>query len=319
MKFKDSYHPYAITTIIFWSFAYILTRLALTYFTSYSLGFLRYIIASAIMLAVVLLTKMKLPAVRDLKWFFLAGASGFALYMVTFNKGAETLNSSTCSVVIALTPVVTALLARLFYGERLRAVQWAAIGVSFSGVVVLTILSGGLKLNIGIVWLISAVILLSLFNILQRRLTKTYSALQTSAYSIFAGTLILSVFLPQSVSLAMKASGVQWIYLLVLGIGSSAIAYCAWAAAFARAKKTSSVSNYMFVTPFLASVLGVIIGGETVPLSTVAGGSLILLGLVLFNFGGRLKFCLVRDKLPKDRQAEIADSVVSEKQYDKRV
>lgn len=289
MKFKDSFHPYAITTILFWSCAYTLSRLALTYFTVYALGLLRYIIASAVMAAIVMITKMKMPAKRDIGWFLLAGVTGFALYMITFNTGQATLNSSTSSVVIAMVPVVTPILARVIYRERLRWMQWAAIGVSFTGVVVLTVLSGGLKLNIGILWLLVSVVVLSFFNILQRKLTKIYSALQTSAFSIFTGTIMLSVFLPTSVRQAVNAPAVQWVYLLILGIGSSAIAYCAWAAAFARAEKTSSVSNYMFVTPFLATVIGVVIGGETIEPSTVIGGFIILSGLLLFNLGGKRK------------------------------
>ncbi len=287
MKFKDSFHPYAITTIIFWSCAYVLSRLALTYFTAYSLGFLRCIIASCVLLSVVIVTKMKPPARRDLKWFLAAGVSGFALYLITFNTGQAMLSSSISSVVIALVPVVTSVLARLIYREHLRWIQWLSIAVSFGGVVVLTVMSGGLKLSAGILWLIASVLLLSVFNILQRKLTKTYSALQTSAFSIFAGTILLSVFLPSSVSQVLKAPSIQLVYIIVLGVGSSAIAYCAWAAAFARAEKTSSVSNYMFVTPFLASVLGVIIGGETIQLPTIVGGVIILAGLLLFNIGGR--------------------------------
>ena len=288
MKFKDSYHPYALTTIVFWSLAYILTRLALQSFTVYALSLLRYLIASAAMLAVVLATRMKAPARRDLLWFLAAGACGFTLYMIAFNTGSVTVNASTSSVVVALSPVVTALLARIFYQERLRAMQWAAIGVSFAGVAVLTVLRGGLAVNAGILWLLLAVVLLSVFNLLQRRLTKTYSALQTSAFSIFAGTFFLLVFLPGTVPQVGRAPLGAWVCLLVLGIGSSAIAYCAWAAALARAKKTSSVTNYMFVTPFLASVTGIVLGGEAVPLPTVLGGLVIIAGLVLYHLGGRL-------------------------------
>jgi drug/metabolite transporter (DMT)-like permease len=207
--------------------------------------------------------------------------------MVAFNTGCVSVNSSTSSVIIAIVPVVTSVMARFAYHERLKAVQWIAIAVSFAGVVVLSMMSGGLVMNIGILWLLAAVVLLSIFNILQRKLTKTYSALQTSAYSIFAGTLLLRVFLPTTVQQAVKAPAIEWVYLLILGIGSSAVAYCAWAAAFAKAEKTSSVTNYMFVTPFLASVMGVIIGGEAIPLSTVIGGLIIIVGLLIFNFGGK--------------------------------
>ena len=63
----------------------------------------------------------------------------------------------------------------------------------------------------------------------------------------------------------------------------------AWTKAFAKAKQTSQVSNYMFVTPFLASLLGFLLAGEVPDRATLVGGAIILAGLLLFNFGGSLK------------------------------
>lgn len=289
MKIKDSFHPYAIITILFWSMAFVYTRLALNYFSAFSLGFLRYFTASLVLILMVLFMKLKLPKLSDIKWFLLSGATGFFLYMITFNKGCETLSSATSSVIIAMTPIITALLARIFYHEQLKKQQWAAILVCFAGVIVLTVIEGGFTVNIGILWLISAAVLISLYNLLQRKLTKRYTAVQSTAFSIFAGTLLLSVFLPESVSMVVDAPPIQLVYILFLGIFPSAIAYISWAKAFAKAAHTSSVSNYMFVTPLLASILGVIIGHETIDLSAIIGGAIIIFGLLLFNFGDKLK------------------------------
>lgn len=65
MNFKDSFHPYAMITILFWSLAYVLTRLSLQYFSTFSLGFLRYLIASLALIVIAVLTKMKLPRRKD--------------------------------------------------------------------------------------------------------------------------------------------------------------------------------------------------------------------------------------------------------------
>ena len=42
----------------------------------------------------------------------------------------------------------------------------------------------------------------------------------------------------------------------------------------------------MFVTPFLASLLGFLLAGEVPDKATLVGGAVILAGLLLFNFGG---------------------------------
>lgn len=287
MKMRDSFHPYAMITIIFWSLAYVLTRMALRYFSAYSLGLLRYVIASCALIIVAAATGMKPPKQSDLKWFILSGAAGFFLYMVAFNKGSETVPASTSSVIIATVPIITSLLASFFFKERLRLFQWAAIAIAFSGVVLLTLFNGIFTVNKGLAWLLCAAVLLSFYNLVQRKLTRTYSALQTSAFSIFTGTIMLSIFLPASVEEVKGAPAAQLFYIAVLGIFSSAAAYLSWSQAFAKAKHTSSVSSYMFVTPFLTSLFGFLIAKERPDFPTVLGGAVILSGLLIFHFGGR--------------------------------
>ncbi|MPM86147.1 hypothetical protein SDC9_133230 [bioreactor metagenome] len=250
---------------------------------------LRYIIASLALVAFALITRMKPPKKRDIPWFILAGAIGFFIYIIAWNKGCAMLPSATSSVVMALTPVATALMARIVAGEKLSWLQWASLALGLSGVVVLNTLRGGFTLDVGILWLMAAVLLLSGYNILQRRLTKTYSAVQCSTYGIFAGTLMLLVFLPSSIGQIQAAPPEAYLYLLLLGIVSGAIAYVAWSAAFARAKNAASVSNYMFVTPFLTSLLGFLIAGETPDAATLIGGAIIITSLVLFTVGKRFR------------------------------
>lgn len=288
MKFKDSFHPYAAVTIFFWSLAYVMTRLTLRYFSAFSLGFLRNFIASCTLIVIAVMTGMKRPRLKDLPWFLAAGGAGFFLYTITFNQGQAAVTASTGSVIISTVPVFTALMARFVYRERLRAFQWAAILVEFAGVAVLTLMNGALSINAGLVWLFLAALALSVYNLLQRKLTKSYSALQASTYSIFAGTLLMAGFAPASIREIAGVPAIQYLYLAVLGVGSSAIAYVSWAKAFSKAAQISQVSNYMFITPFLASVLGFLIAGEVPDRATLYGGGIILAGVMIFNFGGRL-------------------------------
>lgn len=245
MRFKDSHHPYAMATILFWSLAYVLTRLSLRHFTAFPLGFLRYLAASLALVVVLIVDKTAVPRRTDWKWFVLGGAVGFFLYMLAFNKGCETVSSATASVVIATVPVLTALLARFLHGETLGAHQWVAMAVEFIGVVILTLMNGAFSINIGILYLLGAAVLLSVYNLLQRRLIRSYSGLTTCAYCIFPGTLMLAIFAPQAAEQALNAPPVTLLCVAAMGVFSSAIAYVAWATAFARAKKASSVSNHV--------------------------------------------------------------------------
>lgn len=286
MNLKNSFHPYAMVTIVFWSLAYVLTRLTLQYFSAFSLGFLRYLIASCTLLLIAIVIKMKPPQKKDVPWFLLSGGVGFFFYMIAFNQGQATVTAATGSVVIATVPVITALLARFVYQEKLMPFQWLAILIEFVGVGVLTLMNKTFSVNAGLFWLLLAALALSIYNLLQRKLTQKYSALQSSTYSILFGTCMLAVFAPTSFREISHAPAIQYVYLAVLGICSSAVAYVSWAKAFSKAKKTSQVSNYMFVTPFLTSILGFWIAGEVLDKATLAGGSIILIGVLIFNFGG---------------------------------
>lgn len=288
MSFKKSFHPYAMTTIFFWSLAYVNTRLALKYFSPFAIGFLRYAVAALAMLIVVLVQKIKPPKAKDMIWFALSGATGFFTFATMLNLGSRTVNSSTSSVIVATTPIMTAILARIFYKEKLTKMQYCAIAVSFIGVLVLTVLSGGLSVNKGILYLIIAAFALSLYNIFQKRLTRTYSSLCSTAYSIFWGALFMCVFMPNALNELPGMPFNQIWNILILGVLSSAVAYCTWSKAFSLAEHTSSVSNYMFVTPFVTSLIAFIVAGESVTAATIVGGAFIVAGLIIFNFGNKI-------------------------------
>ena len=270
-------------TIIFCALAFVFTRLALQYFDVYTLSFLRYLAASITLLIIICFIKINKPKKKDLPTFILSGALEFFIYVILFNKGTALVSAATSSIVIAMVPVFTALLATFFYKEKLKIYQWFAIGIEFIGILVLTLMNGSFSINEGVLWLLIAALSLAAYNVIQRKLTKTYSALESSTYSIFFATIMLCIFLPNSISKAIHAPLIQILYVLILGIFSSAIAYIAWAKAISIAEKTTYVSNYMFVTPFLTTILGFIMIDEIPDKATILGGIIILTGLFLFN------------------------------------
>jgi drug/metabolite transporter (DMT)-like permease len=281
--------------------AYVYTRIALQHFSAYSLGFLRYLISSGGLALAVALLKTETPKKKDLGLFAASGAVGFSLYVIVFNIGSATVTGATGSVIVSTAPVVTALLARVIYDERLRALQWIAIVIEFVGVLILTLGNGTFTVNMGVLWLSLAALLLGSYNLLQRRLTRSYTAFQASAFSIFAGTLMLAVFIPSSIREMPGVTLSQFGALVMLGVFPGAVAYVAWSKALERADNTSSVSNYMFLTPFLAALLGFLLAKEVPDSSTLLGGTVVLTGVLLFNLG---KSGLGSGIIRQDRRAQ---------------
>ena len=129
---------------------------------------------------------------------------------------------------------------------------------------------------------------LSTHNLLQSKLSKKYSGIQTAIVSIWFGTIMLFLFMPNSVGEIKSAPLIQIMYLIILGVFSSAIAYVTWTYAFSKAKNTSSVTNYMFLTPFLTAIFGIILAKEVPDLSTMVGGIIIIIGMFIYNFSDKI-------------------------------
>ncbi|MDR2780763.1 MAG: DMT family transporter [Synergistaceae bacterium] len=287
MEKRNSFHIFALISVVGWSISYVLTRMALRHFSPYSLGFLRYIIASAVLAAIACAFSISPPARKDWGLIAASGATGFFLYMIALNTGSMTETAATNSIIIATAPIMTTLLGMILYGEKLVSAQWFAIAVEFVGIMILNVRDGNFSVGAGIFWLLLAAFLLSVFNLLQRKLTKTYTGLRVSIYSIFAGTVMLSAFVREAVEEAASADAKYLVYAALLGIFSSALSYVAWSVAIERAPRTSSASNYMFLTPLLAAVMGFVIAGELPDSGTLIGGAVILSGVFLFNRAGR--------------------------------
>lgn len=280
---------FAFLTVLFWSSAYVFTKVALQHYSFSSLAFLRCAIAAVCLGGVVLAKRSPFPGRSALPRFLLAGATGFALYILIFNKGSATLNPTTSCIVISTSPIITAFLAQAAFGEKLRRAGWYAIALAFCGILVMTLWDGSLLLSGGIAWIFAAAVLISVYNLLQRSLSRRYSALTVTTYSFLAATLLLLPFSPEAVAQMRDASTAQLVLAAFLGVCPSAAAYLCWAKALAHAPSTGAVSNYMFLTPFLALLLDYAVTGQLPGTATFVGGAIILSGLWLFVAAERKK------------------------------
>lgn len=282
---KNSYQTYASLTIAAWGLAFVFSRIALQSIHDTTLGLLRNLIASIALIFVIYLLKVRVFERKDLFTFMLSGGTGFFLFMFTFNKGAQSVTAATSSVVLATAPIFTALIARVFYQEKLRWFQWLAILIGFGGILLLAEGQGGLSANQGVIWLLLASLSLSIYNNIQRKLNKKYTSLQVSIYSILFGTLPFLFYLPHAIP-EIKTFSLPLIgIVLTLGLLCTAFAYVSWSKAFSLAENTSQVSNYMFVTPILATFFGIILIKEIPDQNFLLSAGIILFALLMFNKG----------------------------------
>lgn len=290
MTNKKKMHILAMTTILFWALAFPASKIAMKHYNPFSLAFLRVTIASCVLLIIGKATGMRPPKKEDLVWFLLSGACGFGIYLFLFNLGMQTVTSATGSIIIALTPVMTAIGAHHIYRERINIVGWISMAAAFGGVLIMMLWNGILSFNFGMLWVFCSAVLFCIYNLLNRRFaSQGYKAIEIVTYSMVASALILSPFSVRGFRELSIAQPKEIITLLVLGAVCSGIAYFLWSLAMSYATYTSEVANYSFTTPFVASILAAIMMGEVPDISTIVGGLVIIVSILVFSFRGKEK------------------------------
>ena len=273
----------AFIAIFFWATAFVLTKVVLKEVDVTTLGVLRYFFASIIVIFILIKQKISLPKLKDIPAFVFAGFSGYAGYIVFFNMATLLSSPSTLSVINALAPAITAIVAYFIFNEKIKIIGWISMGISFCGILILTLWNGTLTVNKGVIYMLIGCVLLSLYNISQRYLTKKYSSFDVSMYSMLIGGILLVVYSPSSVRKIFSISFNSLILIIYMSVFPTIISYFFWTKAFEIAKHTTEVTSFMFVTPVLATLMGIIILGDIPKLSTLIGGVVIILGMIIFN------------------------------------
>ncbi|NLE74300.1 MAG: EamA family transporter [Actinobacteria bacterium] len=270
-------------TLTLWSSAFTGIRIGLEAFSPGNLALLRFLSASAALLVFAVIRRMPLPALRDIPSMLLIGLFGITIYHTALNYAEVRVSAGAAGILIASSPVFTALLATAFLGERLRLVGWLGIALSFGGSALVALSAGeGFGFEPHAMLVLLSALSGAIYFVMLKPLLSRYSPLQLSTYAIWAGTLLLCVFfpgLPQAVNVAPVGTILTVVYL---GVFPGAIAYITWAYALSRTP-ASLLATYQYLIPVLAVLIAWAWRSETPRAVALLGGAISLVGVILVN------------------------------------
>jgi hypothetical protein len=152
-----------------WASAFPGIRAGLVSYSPYSLALLRYLVASAVLLIYALVTRMPLPALRDVPGIAAVGFLGFSAYNVALNAGQQGVTAGVASFIVASAPIYMAIMATVLYRERLTGFGWLGILVSFGGVALISGASGtGWQVNGWALLVLIAAVVQAMYHVLQK-------------------------------------------------------------------------------------------------------------------------------------------------------
>ena len=271
--------------MFFWASAFPAVRYSLQYYSPEALMLFRFLIASAVLFGYCAIKRIPPPEKRDLPLFLVSGFVGIFLYMWAFNTGTSFVPAGISSFIIASAPIFTLILSIVFLKEKSSFLIWLGVLISFIGIAIISFSQAeSMQLNIGIFLLLAASLLTSIFTIIQKRLLLKYTAIQCAAYSVGFATLFMCIFFPALLREFPHVPLFANLVMVYLGVFPAAVAYFLWSFALSRAEKTIYVTSFLYLAPFLASIIAFFWLGETISILALFGGVVIILGMVLTNF-----------------------------------
>jgi drug/metabolite transporter (DMT)-like permease len=277
-------------TVLLWGSAFIAIRAIITVdaFTPGQLSSARLALAAVLLGALVAARGgIRIPERRDMLAFFALGFTGQMLYHLLLNTGERTVDGGTAALLVSVAPMLAALTAVIFLGERLTVWGWIGSAVALVGAATIALASGAsLHGGNGVLMVVAATCLWAAYLVLQKTLAGRYDSLELTAWPMWIGAILLLPWaggLPQAVANAGWAATLSVVWL---GALCSVAAFMTWAYAIRRLPVTVATSA-LYTVPVAAFLLGVVLLHESPPTSALLGGVLAIAGVALVQLFGR--------------------------------
>ncbi|MFL6060094.1 MAG: DMT family transporter [Marmoricola sp.] len=210
------------------------------------------------------------------------GIAWFGIYNLALNASERRIDAGTASMVVQVGPILIALLAALFLGERLTGWLLAGMAVAFGGVVVIGSAmrgNGGSDLD-GVLLALLAAATYAIGVVCQKVLLRRLSGLEVTCYACWIGVVVCLPWTGDLRHVIAHGDTATLGWIVYLGLFPTAIAFSTWAFAL-RHTDAGKQSLTTFLVPGLAAVMAWLLLDEVPPALAFLGGALCILGVLL--------------------------------------
>lgn len=282
------YVPMTVT-IALWSGTYIAGKFAVAELEPSSLLFLRYMAASAIIIPMMMFFepgRWRL-GFKDSLPLFAVGLTGMFGNNIFFFLALKYTSVMNASIIFAITPFITTVLAAMFAGEPLEIKRLGAIAVALSGVILL--LTGGdmsvlrtMEFNKGDLYEVLAAFCAAASTVIARKVAFRYSPLVVTGYGMIAAAIFAFPLaaMEMSATTLSSISSRGWISLAYLTVLASCVGYLLQQISVKKigASRTAAFIN---LSPAMTIGLAALFLGETISLIQGLSAGIIVAGVAL--------------------------------------
>ncbi len=271
---------------VMWGLSFIASKHAMNAgFTPMTLALFRYVVASACLVPITLLTEKRMPLRKqDVLPMILSGLTGITFYYFFEYYGIQRTSTVNASLILAAIPILTMLAEAVVYQTRLRPAQVAGAVISMIGVGMI-LFSGsneGEASIVGDLLIMGASIVWVAYIFIGRRLRSQHTSLGMNSWQAITALITL---LPLAVGEGCDLASIPWdgwAAMAVLAVICSALCYYLYGNALFEMSPLAS-AIFINLIPLTTMVGGVVLLGETLTWLTVVGGAMVIGSIFLVN------------------------------------
>jgi drug/metabolite transporter (DMT)-like permease len=276
--------------MVFWAGNFIVVKEAIGILPPVGFTFLRYLIASVTLLLLLRWREGAFTIPRgDVLRIAALGVIGFGCYQILWPVALQSIPAGDSALLIAATPVITALLAMATGADTPNAIKLLGAFVAFVGVALVIGAGQGLDLSaslVGDVLTLIAAACWAIYTVFGSTILRRHSPLVTTAWAVGAGTLFLAPVGIAQLATVDVATVNPAVIIAILYSGTLA-AGIANVVIFHAVKLLgpTRVTALQFLVPPLAVVMAAIFLAEPIRPVQLIGGAVILAGVALLRQG----------------------------------
>jgi drug/metabolite transporter (DMT)-like permease len=269
-------------TLVLWASAFVAIRHLGHDVTAGALSLGRLLIA-AMALSLLLVRAPRSRFTRNEVWLLLGcGIAWFGIYNLALNASEQKIDAATAAMVVQVGPILIALLAALFLGEKLTGWLLVGMAIAFGGVVVIGSAmrgDGGSDLE-GVLLSLLAAATYAIGVVCQKVLLRRLSGLEVTTYACWIGVVVCLPWTGDLVDVVQHSSASNLLLIGYLGLFPTALAFSTWAFAlrYADAGKQALTT---FLVPAIAAVMAWLLLDEVPPALAFVGGGLCVVGVLV--------------------------------------
>ena len=269
-----------IGTVLAWSSAFVVIRAVLPVFEPGELAFLRQLVAVPLLAVWMIGQKWIWPTVREWVLIAIFGLTWFSIYIVALNTAEQTIDAGTASFVVNIGPLLIAVGAFVFLGEKLsrNLIPGALIALAGVGLIAWGTSSSDRVDLVGVLWALVATVTYAVGVLTQKPALKRLSSNQVTLLGAAIALIPLLWWAPDAITTVQSAPIDAIVGAVWLGAIPTALGFGLWGYALKRMPAGRlGVSTY--VVPPLVIVESAILLREWPHPIAIVGGLIALAGV----------------------------------------